>query len=370
MQILPAIMTFAANAIENKDTYSVVQDIESGVDHIVSNTDNITLFGIDIDIFNFIFAVLAFIVGVFAAIFDWNGFRASKRTADNVVRVSEDVQIAQFNDLIRHFYRNMICSLGISVRQINWNMHNGYVSETHLLKLKTLPEDIIHLEKYNTDRTLYTRMHEVKLLLRNYDSEIDIALMHFKDRQIRTESMLDDFDNLLFKPFYLISTIVRLEKEVFPKRCFDIESNPLSQAIFIIISEHFNKLADNIDKLADRIIPLATSSIDPKIVKYFDNGFSRLTKMIDDDTKFMDMSDILNENNPFLKESAREFIIRLREGKTNRQTCSFEIPGYMQALSSNNFDVRQMLLFAISADLEIEREKIKFIEFVDTNKKE
>lgn len=370
MQILSIIITLAANVTGKKDTYTVVRDIESGVDHIVNNTDNITLFGIDIDIFNFIFAVLAFIVGVFAAIFDWNGFRASKRTADNVVRVSEDVQIAQFNDLIRHFYRNMICSLGISIRQINGNQHNGYVSETHLLKLKTLPEDIIHLEKYNTDRNLYTRMHEMKLLLRNYDSEIDIALMHFKDRQIQTESMLDDFDNLLFKPFYLISTIVKLEKEVFPKRCFDIESSPLAQAIFIIISEHFNKLSDNIDKLADKTIPLAASAINPKVVKYFDKGFSQLAKMIDADNGFMDMSDILNENNPFLKESAKEFISRLREGKTGRQTCSFEVPGYMQALSSNNFDVKQMLLFAISADLEIEKGKIKFIEFVDTSKKE
>ena len=343
------------------DTLSnVVQNIESGVGNIVENTDNIEFLGVDIDIFNLLFAFLAFFVGVLAAVFDWKGFRASKRTADNVVRVTEDVQIAQFDDLIRHFYRNLICSLAISTRQISEKGHTGYVSESHMLKLKTLPEDIIHLDKYNTDKNLYSKMHEVKLLLRNYDTEVDVALMHFKDRTLNSSFLKDDFDNLLFKPMYFISRIVKLEKEVYPGNRFNIMSNPVAQAVFIIVSEHFNKLYENITKLpADKIHDLS-EILDKTILAHLLRGNDKFVPMVEE-MGGCDMSKILSEDNPYILDSTRQFILN---GKFDCPSLnSFADGGYVKALKSGVFDFRWFLTCIISVDIEIEQKKIKFISF-------
>ena len=187
-----------AAAVPSEFPVSDIKDINKGVGVIADNTDNIKVLDVDIDIWNCLFAVLAFGVGIFAAVYDWKGYKASKMTADNVVRVSEEVQVAQFNDLIRHFHRNLICSLAMSYKQVDGDRHTTYISESHLYKLKTLPEDIIHTERYNTNNELYSRMHEMKLLLRNYDMEIDVALMHFKNSDIDVEDLIAiDFDNLV-----------------------------------------------------------------------------------------------------------------------------------------------------------------------------
>ena len=97
-----------AAAVPSEFPVSDIKDINKGVGVIADNTDNIKVLDVDIDIWNCLFAVLAFGVGIFAAVYDWKGYKASKMTADNVVRVSEEVQVAQFNDLIRHFHRKIL----------------------------------------------------------------------------------------------------------------------------------------------------------------------------------------------------------------------------------------------------------------------
>ena len=83
-----------AAAVPSEFPVSDIKDINKGVGVIADNTDNIKVLDVDIDIWNCMFAVLAFGVGVFAAVYDWKGYKASKMTADNVVRVSEEVQVA------------------------------------------------------------------------------------------------------------------------------------------------------------------------------------------------------------------------------------------------------------------------------------
>jgi hypothetical protein len=83
-----------------------------------------------------------------------------------------------------------------------------YPSESNMLKLKTLPDDI--LLNIDADKLTYKKMHEYKLLLRNYNLEIECSIKHLAKNGIDPECLKEDFDNLLFKPFHLISESINL----------------------------------------------------------------------------------------------------------------------------------------------------------------
>lgn len=337
--------------------------VEENIAVIAENTSDIEVLRIDIDIWNFVFAFLAFGVGIFAAVFDWKGYRASKRTADNVVRVTEEVQIAQFNDLVRHFHRNLICSLAMSYKQVSASEHNSYIAESHLYKLKTLPEDIIHTESYNTNKELYSRMHELKLLLRNYDTEIEVALMHFKDKNISVNDLIRiDFDNLLFKPYFLISKIVTIEKEVYSNQAFVIDKDPLKQAICILICAHLNNIRSKYSSLS-RIasIPQLNESLKEGIYESLMRGTGRLTSMMES-PYIMTMEDILSENNPFIDQDTIEFISRAGSKFKGTVLEDYDSGRYLGLLTSSEFDAVQMLYYAIAVDSELERETIKSLD--------
>ena len=208
----------------------------------------------DIDLSNVWIAFVGVIVGIIGAIFGILGYKETKRTAKNVLRASFNVQKGQFDDLIRHLYRNLVCTLAFIQRIMenrdpeqvedrkpfrNNSDFKGqkqgqavskktkeqlqkqkdkyfsayrqperqnketsqpepketkpqkyqYPSEEHLLKLKVLPEDVLHLESYNQDDKIYQKMHELKLQLRNYDIEIDTAMTHLKEN-VQDEAMI------------------------------------------------------------------------------------------------------------------------------------------------------------------------------------
>ena len=98
-------------------------------------------FGWDIDMSNVWIAAISMF-------FAFGGFIAAVKTAINVQRASSNVQKGQFDDLIRHLYRNLVCTLAFTQRIVE-NRKEGttyqYPSEEHLLKLKVLPEDVLHL---------------------------------------------------------------------------------------------------------------------------------------------------------------------------------------------------------------------------------
>ena len=219
-----------------------VDSVKAEILLVTKNTEGEKLFGGDIDWYNFAFAFLAFIVACISAFYDFRGFRESKRTADNVTRVSLDVQMAQFNDLIRHLYRNLVCTMAFTKKTLDKREHLEYPSEEHLLKLKVLPEDVLHLEKYNNNNDIYKMMHELKLLLRNYDIEIDTAMMHLKDGMIKVNVLKNDLDTLTFKPLYLTKKILDIIvkfKDAKPNM------QPFKNAAIIITKEHISKLREN-----------------------------------------------------------------------------------------------------------------------------
>ena len=282
---------FALNALpnlqENIGLDSLVENYTATSDSVIQRMDVITAkvdsvhtqmksesekdwLGLDIDNSN---VWIAFISGLFAL----GGLIASAMTAINVRRASSNVQNGQLNDLIRHLYRNLVCTLAFSqkILEKSDNRRNGnavekiadalihakterkeYPSEEHLLKLKVLPEDVLHLEKYNNSPTIYQKMHELKLLLRNYDVEIDTALMHLKDKDIKPDVIQNDLNTLAYKPLHLIDAIctvrgIKTRKQRFFHAILTLrkimpfikaDKNGFENAAAIMTQEHISKL--------------------------------------------------------------------------------------------------------------------------------
>lgn len=269
-----------------------------------------TMFGQDVDKLNVWIAIISLAIACISYKYTKLGYEASQKTADNVLRASFNVQKGQFDDLIRHLYRNLVCTLAFTQRIMenrdpeqmkeskpfpeksdhkdkkgkqgspkNSNRQQRqrrdrhfstgrqaknqdvnpsqselketepqekkyqYPSEEHLLKLKVLPEDVLHLESYNQDDKIYQKMHELKLLLRNYDIEIDTAMTHLKENAQDEAMIRENLDTLTFKPLLLISKIVGVVKSLDKKESTKIDE--YQNAASIMTRSHVGNLIEH-----------------------------------------------------------------------------------------------------------------------------
>ena len=135
-------------------------------------------------------------------------------------RLAAACQKLVFKDLIRHLYRNKICTLAMRVKYYDCKKKNndfiGYPSEEHYRKLQLMPEDL-HLESYNRNAKLYHKFHELDLLLRNYNTEIEVAEGHIKSPNIDDETKQRDFATLDFKTGYLTVRIYEVLVQLLTK---------------------------------------------------------------------------------------------------------------------------------------------------------
>lgn len=125
--------------------------------------------------------------------------------------IDEECQLKLLSDLIRHLYRNKICTVAMRAKY-NYEKKKDkriYPSEEHYRKLQLLPDDI-HLDRYNHDSQIYDKLHELELLLRNYNTEIEVAECHMKDPNIDNATKQRDFDTLDFKTGHLTKAIVNV----------------------------------------------------------------------------------------------------------------------------------------------------------------
>lgn len=200
----------------------------------------------DFNLYGIIALVVGFISLVVAGITLW----AQKKTEKHTQNAPISSQIGQFKDLTRHLYRNLVCTSAaiLHYRDKN-NLEDGnkkaYPSESNFQKLKTMPDDVI-LDIDANDRT-YAKLHELRLLLRNYNVEIDVASQHISRQNICEKVLTQDFDNLLYKPLHLVKAAFEPESLL-----MSADSGLLSlpdRSIMIMIEEHFKKLKENIATL-------------------------------------------------------------------------------------------------------------------------
>lgn len=148
-------------------------------------------------------AVISLIISGLTIYTIWSEFRKT--------RIDKKCQRELFHDLIRHLYRNKLCTVAMRAKynKIIGADGEGYPSEEHYKKLQLLPDDI-HLERYNRDADIYHSLHELELLLRNYNTEIEVAERHMTDQRIDRATKQRDFDTLDFKAGYLTFAISRV----------------------------------------------------------------------------------------------------------------------------------------------------------------
>ena len=151
------------------------------------------------DGFNILIAVIALLFSVFT-------FISQNKTSENTQKLSREAQKNLLLDLVRHFYRNLVITYTIETK-LEEIGYEGYPSEEHLIKLK-VPMENIHLEAFYGRDKEYEVMHDLYLKLRNYNEEIDVACMHFKDANLSKETKKRDLDTLLFKPSFLTERIL------------------------------------------------------------------------------------------------------------------------------------------------------------------
>ena len=209
-----------------------------------------------------VYGWIAFLLAAFSAIVAWITFSAQSKTEQHTKNAPLSAQIGRFKDLTRHLYRNLVCtSAAIARYNANENTvdapvapgddkeHIAYPSESNFNKLKTMPDDVILNVDVN-ERT-YALMHELKVLLRNYNIEIDVASRHVSNGKIWDRAIRQDFDNLIFKPLHLIRSAFEPEELM-----LSTDSGRLSlpdRSVYIILEEHFEKLKGNFNTLGSNV---------------------------------------------------------------------------------------------------------------------
>lgn len=375
---------------------------QDAVNSVQQSGKDFTTFEQVLDLLNFLFAVAALVIAIisfcvavkslritfFSFRYTKLGYEASKRTADNVMRASFNVQKGQFDDLIRHLYRNLACTLAFTQKILKGSdnrksenaietllsvrekaEHKAYPSEEHLLKLKVLPEDVLHLEKYNNDFEIYKKMHELKLLLRNYDIEIDTALMHLKNGNIDLDEVKNDLDTLTYKPLHIIKAILEITDEMKKRidkkdKDADIGFNAPENAALIMTREHVKKLDDWEKKkakfgkyadLTDIVPPFVKKENrrDEKPISKPYDGLRRSRNLFYDKSSSISAlkkQDIFKEDADYRRQI--EEICRKVTGLTD----------FKNNILSEQYDFKQYFLTMLSIDVTIELNNIHMID--------
>lgn len=155
-------------------------------------------------------------------------------------------------DMPRHIYRNLVCTFSM-IQQFEENRRQHqkdpstilrYPSESNVLKLQTLPEEVILKIDLggNSNGYIEKQMHETSLLFRNYNLEVQVAADHFSRKGIDNEALRTDYDNLLFKPFFLLYACKKLSTLLYENLPECKEESLTTQLIMsIMLAEHINK---------------------------------------------------------------------------------------------------------------------------------
>lgn len=224
--------------------------------------------------FNF-YGIVATVLALFSLWYTFRAYRSQSLTESNTRNVSIEEQKNRFEDLARHEYRNLVVVLSTAVKYFSKTNQSGgqrmeYPSESHILKLQAAPEDFV----LDIGPQIAAIASEMRLLLRNYNIEIGVAHNHLLRRTINSGVIEADYDNLIFKPLFLVSKSCRMDSmlsNVVANPCFSIvkeeegvekshKDNKLSpkdsfllRSLELMLTEHLSKLPKALKELIDKM---------------------------------------------------------------------------------------------------------------------
>ena len=159
--------------------------------------------------------IIALVVSICALFVSIWSYKYTKWTYDEQKIVAKNTQLlnskSQYGimvNLVRHLYRNLVCMLAIT-NKIRISDYKVYPAEIHLQKAKVSLDDI-HLELYAGDDDIYAKLYDLVLQLRNYNLELDAAMAHFANKDLKDEVKEYDIRTLLLKPGQLANQIVEV----------------------------------------------------------------------------------------------------------------------------------------------------------------
>lgn len=274
----------------------------------------------------------------------------SHRTATNVSRVNIQTQKYLFISLVRHLYRNKICTLAVAA---NMKMNSQRrPSDEHILKLKTLPEDV-HVEIYNDQPVYYAKMHEIRLLLRNYNTEIDVFKSNLESSLIPLDEKHLGIQNLLFKPLYIIFRIA----DIFVPT--DNPSDKISHPKNIItamITEHCNKYFEDNTISIQEDLPTIENILNNEInIK----SLNKITTSYKDLDLKKCLDGVFSPNNMF---ASINFKKALEHRELTNNDLKIKKDEVEKGLRSQE-DIEGLLKFILVRDALIEYTKIRMLNF-------
>lgn len=243
------------------------------------------------------YGIVGVVLALFSLLYTFRSYVSQSQTESNTRNVPVKDQINKFRDLTRHEYRNLVVVLTTAMKffaddNAKNGMRKAYPSESHILKLQAAPEDFV----LDINPQMAATVSEMRLLLRNYNIEINVACNHLSRPAINDDAVNRDYDNLIFKPLFLVRNACNMEaqlkeeenlcwREAF-KRHFHISKQPeqtkqqrvdalLVRSIKIIIKEHLKKIAINLPKVVDELARMQKNS--PEEYEQYRQYFNVLT---------------------------------------------------------------------------------------------
>lgn len=158
---------------------------------------------------------LAFIVALLSLLWSIMTWLSQYQTEKNTMKITPTTQRKLLVDYIRHLYRNEVVIRSLSyMMEEKYDSH--YPSEEHLLKLK-MPLEALHPEIFTQNSEQYDRVHNLLLLVRNYNTEVEVALTHLCDKRVPREVKIRDMQTLTFKTSYISGRIYDVIQGIWPR---------------------------------------------------------------------------------------------------------------------------------------------------------
>lgn len=174
-------------------------------------------------------------------------YRSQSQTEKNTMKITEESQKEILIDYIRHFYFNLIIVCAIESK-LDRRFNEYYPSEEHLLKLKVDLDDLHPAAFYNHSEK-YHELHELLVMMRNYNTEIDVALLHLCNQMVFDKAKQRDFNTLKFKMSLLSEKTHKTIDKLWP-----------------------NKANENLESIRDYIKTKAQNRNDFTPEKYIEQG--------------------------------------------------------------------------------------------------
>lgn len=164
--------------------------------------------------FNF-YGIVATVLALFSLWYTFLAYRSQSLTESNTRNVPIEDQVYMFKGFARHEYRNLVVVMATAVKFFSKeNQSNGhriaYPSDNHLLKLQAGPEDFV----LNIDSKIAARVSEMRILQRNFNIDVEVACKHLQRATINSDVLYRDYDNLIFRPFYMLRKTCEIEAKM------------------------------------------------------------------------------------------------------------------------------------------------------------